>query len=508
LKSPLHPSLPGAVFVLFALAIPLLAADPLLNGDGDPARHLRHGQEILSHGSVIRADPFSFTRPGEPFVGFEYGSQVLMALSDAAGGKAGLVALATLLIAGSLSLLTAWLLRRGLDSALVLVTVLTTAVLTSVHWIARPHLVSWPLTLLLFFALERPQAPKAWHMALLFALWANLHGAFVYGWLLIGLYLTGHLLDAWTTRDRPARRAEALGRARGLAAVLPVAVAATLLNPYGWRLPWHVVEYFRDPYIRQTTQEFLSPNFHSGEMQPLLLVLVGTMAVLALLPRPRTVSLVVILAHVGMVLLAQRNVTLFALVAVPLLAIHVGPWWASVVERSTRVVRFGAVARSGTTTPWVAVGTVWLALLTAGHGRLAGRTVVADEFSRTRFPVEAVAEARAAGLAGRVFHDFMWGGYLLYAWPESRVFIDGGTDFYGGDLIRSYRAISGLQPGWRDSLEVRQVNIVLTRPRTALAAALQDRTEWLPWHCDSTAVLFVRRSGSSVVSAAGGCPIH
>ena len=37
--------------------------------------------------------------------------------------------------------------------------------------------------------------------------------------------------------------------------------------------------------------------------------------------------------------------------------------------------------------------------------------------------------ARAEKLQGRIFHDFIWGGYLLYAWPEQKVFIDGGTDF-------------------------------------------------------------------------------
>ena len=40
--------------------------------DGDTARHLRHGETILATGALIREDPFSFTRPGAPFVGFEY----------------------------------------------------------------------------------------------------------------------------------------------------------------------------------------------------------------------------------------------------------------------------------------------------------------------------------------------------------------------------------------------------------------------------------------------------
>jgi hypothetical protein len=491
-----HPALAGVLFLVSALVLPLVAADQMVNGDGDPARHLRHGSVILEQGGVIRSDPFSFTRADQPFVGFEYGSQVLLALSDRVGGMAGLVALGTLLISVTLAMLAAWLLRSGLDPLLVLGSVLLTAILSSVHWIARPHLVSWPLIVILLIALERSVAPKAWQVALLFVIWANLHGTFVYGWLLIGLYCVGYLVEAWLDRDQPGRRLEALAAARRVTLLLPIAVGATVLNPYGWRLPWHVLEFFRDPYLRQTTQEFLSPNFHAAEMKPFLLVLLGVMGVLALLPRPRGTHLVVILANIGMALIAQRNVVLFALVGLPLLTLHLGPWWARVSETWPPVHRFGMTARSGRTAPYVAAGLAWLTILVLGRGSLAGRTIVPDTFSRSRFPVDAVASARSARLEGRLFHEFVWGGFLLYAWPETKVFIDGGTDFYGGALVRDYRSIMGLHPGWRDSLDTWRINMVLIRPGSAIAGELNRENGWQRWYCDSTAALFTRRPGS------------
>ena len=463
----------------------------MVNGDGDPARHVRHGETILAQGDVIRTDPFSFTRPGAPFVGFEYGSQVLFALSHRVGGLPGMVVLTTLLIAGTLAGLAAWLLRRRMDPLLVVLVTLAVAVLTSIHWLARPHVVSWPFMLLLLALLEAPHRPRARVFGLLFAVWANLHGGFLYGWLLVAMYLCGHLLEAWSSGDGARRRGE-YRRALELGRILPLTVAATVLTPYGWRLPLHLVQFFRDPYLRDVTQEFLSPNFHGPDALPFLAALLGTMALLALRPRPHWTHLAVMLGNVGMALISQRNIVLFALAAVPLIALDLAPWWDDVVGASGFARRFASNARSGATIPYAGLTLAVLALLAVNHGRLAGRQVLADRFSSRRFPVEAVAQARSAGLPGRLFHEFVWGGYLLYAWPEQKVFIDGGSDFYGGELLRAHRHVVNILPGWRDSLDVWRIDLVLVRSDGAMAGELAREPTWRSWYMDSTATMFRR----------------
>src|SRR6476620_10849647 len=102
------PSIPAVVFVTLLTLVPIGLQQPLLNSDGDLARHLRHGQYMLEHHSLIHADPFSFTRPGEPFVAFEYGSQVAYALAARAGGLPAVAVLAGLLLAATYGLLAAF----------------------------------------------------------------------------------------------------------------------------------------------------------------------------------------------------------------------------------------------------------------------------------------------------------------------------------------------------------------------------------------------------------------
>lgn len=487
----LHPSLPAVLFLLWAVLIPPFEGAVMVNADGDPARHIRHGETILARGEVIRADPFSFTRPGAPFVGFEYGSQILLALAHRGGGTVGMAVLATLVIAGTIAGLAGWLLRRGLDPLLVTLTVTVTAILTNIHWLARPHVFSWPLILLLLTWLERAERPSLWAFGLLFAGWANLHGAFVFGWLMIGLYGIGHLLESVAARSDSARAAERRRGAR-LVPVLVVAGLATLLTPYGWLLPWHVVEFFRDPWLRSLTHEFQSPDFHSADLFPFLAALGAMGLLLATGRRPHWTHLVLVLGTAAMALMAQRNIIQFGLIAIPLLALHWGPSWQDLLARSAVARRFARASRTGVTAPYIGAAVLALAVLAVTRGRPGGIEVVPDGFDPRRFPVAAVDQARAAGVGGRVLHEFIWGGYLLWAWPEQKVFIDGGSDFYGGELLRAHRHVINAQPGWRDSLDAWRIDLLLVRTDGALASEVAREPAWMAWHTDSTATLFRR----------------
>ena len=62
------PSIPAVLFITLAIFVPIVLQQPMLNSDGDLARHLRHGPYMLEHRGLIRADPYSYTRAGAPFV--------------------------------------------------------------------------------------------------------------------------------------------------------------------------------------------------------------------------------------------------------------------------------------------------------------------------------------------------------------------------------------------------------------------------------------------------------
>jgi hypothetical protein len=488
------------VFILIALLVPIGLQDPLLNSDGDLARHLAHGRYILAHGHLITTDPFSFTRPGAPFLGFEYGSQIIFAAAERIGGLPAVAILAGLLLAVTYAMLASFMLRRGVDPLLAYLATTIGAALGAGHWVARPHLFSLLLSLLLLEMLESPKARPLWQYGLLFALWANIHGGFVLGLILIGVYLAGALAE-WLTAGPTS---EFKPRARHYAGALIVALLATLLNPHGLELQRHLLAFFGQKYLFDNTAEFTSPDFHDivGKMF-LIGLLLSVVSLILVQKRPSLPRLFVVCAMTAFALNAVRNVALFGLIAIPLVALHVNDAWQRLPDPGGVRGRFSQTAQRTSTVPWCLGLTVLLVVLGASRGRVGSTQLIRDGFNPETFPVTAVAKGRWAGLEGHIFSEFAWGGYLVYAWPEQRIFIDGGTDFFGPELFKEFADIKQLRPGWRKLFEQRDISLALLRRQTTLSHELARDPRWHTWYCDSLSVL-LRRSENTDTSFSPG----
>jgi hypothetical protein len=497
------PSIPAVVFGVLAVVVPIALQIPLLNSDGDLARHLAHGRYMLEHGGVIRSDPFSFTRPGAPFIGFEYGSQLLYALAARGGGLAGVAVLAGLLIALTYALLTRFLLRRGVDPLLACLTLAAAVVLGIGHWSARPHLFSFLAVVLLLDGLEGRWPKPAVPTALLFGVWANLHGGFVYGWILIGMYLVGSVAElVWGEENQ---KAPWKSRVKYYGTMLGTAFAATLVNPYGVGLHRHLLEFFGTPYLMENTAEFVSPNFHEPGAKMFLAVLLASLIALSIhRPRPSLPRLLLICGSTAFALNAVRNVPLFGLTALPILALHLESSWRRLPDPGGVRARFEITAGCTSTLPWVLPVLALVLILGSARGRAGSLQLIRNEFDPTVFPAAAVTEARHHSLSGNIFSEFAWGGYLVYAWPEQKIFIDGGTDFFGERIFRAYVQIKQMSPGWRDLLAKYDVSLLLLERERPFTYEVARDGRWQLWYCDSLAVVFRRARTVSAVSPATG----
>ena len=153
--------------------------------------HLRTGQLIVEQHALPHADPYSYTRPGAPWVAHEWGYEVLVYAAYAAGGWLGIIYLTALLV-GLTALLAAGLAlrwRAGLFPAVLGAALLAFALGPWVN--ARPQMLD-PLYLLVLLHLltsyREGRSRALWWMPPLFLVWANTHGTFVMGWALVGLW--------------------------------------------------------------------------------------------------------------------------------------------------------------------------------------------------------------------------------------------------------------------------------------------------------------------------------
>src|ERR1051325_8706876 len=93
------PSLAEVVFASVFLWVLLGGQGPALLADGDTGWHIRTGDYILSQHRFPATDLYSFSKPGEPWFAWEWGSDVVFSLAHQVAGLKGIVLLAGALIA-------------------------------------------------------------------------------------------------------------------------------------------------------------------------------------------------------------------------------------------------------------------------------------------------------------------------------------------------------------------------------------------------------------------------
>ncbi len=322
LKHPGRPALSDLSFITILLFVLFGLHSRLLNSDGDLLRHLRVGETILERGRLFHTDPFSFTSGGRAFVPYEWLSEVFVAAAYRLGGFPLLAVVNAIVIALAFGLLVQFLRRREVDPLLAYLTGLGAALLGASHWLARPHLFTMLGGAALLFLLEPRGRRSVWWFAPLFMLWANLHGGFLYGLTAVAIYAAGDLAELLRARDAAERQRWA-GRLRFHAGGLAVALLASCVNPNGPALLAHVTGYLGNAYLVDHTGEYHSPDFHHAVGRFFLAVLVPLLVLLAQrharLSYPVTFTLA---ANVAFALHSQRNIPLFGLVVLPLLALE------------------------------------------------------------------------------------------------------------------------------------------------------------------------------------------
>jgi hypothetical protein len=449
----------------------------LTSANGAPARHWRLGRWMLEQRSMIRVDEFSHTRANAPLITTEWLSEVWFAAAGNRFGWNGLAVVAAALIATTLWRLHRQLLAEGGEPVLATGLVGLAVVALAPHWLARPLLFTHLLALLFAGKLrefERGRLPAgrlfAWLVPAM-VLWVNLHGAFVVGFGLLACHLVGNC------QHRPRRRI--------LLGVLAACLLASLLNPNGWKLHGHVVNFIRLPALTVYDAEFRSPNSHAPATQGF--VLLGLVLVLVLtVVRPRLAATdITLLGAWGFFALhSARNIPIFTLVTLPILHEHLGQW---LHERRTAGWRPVPPPLSR----WLAatLGVVFLAAVLMWARRPL-------EATRERFPVAAVdfVQRHPGQVRGNMFNAYGWGSYLLRALPQEKVFVDSRNDFYGPEFMKEFDTVHDLQPGWEQVFEKYQVGWTILPAEHRLNSLLALQTnEWQEVHRDDVAVIYSRR---------------
>ena len=445
-----------------ALAGLMLFAPAVLN-DPDTYWHIAAGQWILDHGRVPRADVFSHTRAGAPWVPHEWLSEVLMALAWRAGSWPGLLMLFAATLGGAVVLMLRRLSRNLGGAGLLFAGVLAVGCMAP-SLVARPHLLVLPVLVgwvcLLLDARDRNRAPPL-AAALLMMLWANLHGSYVLGLALAAVFALEALVEAEDRLDVVKRW--------GLFGLLSAGAAAVTPNGLqGLIHPFAITSMSALP----TITEWRPADF--SKLTPFEVAILATVFVgLRQGVRVPALRLVLVLGLLHLALQHTRHQFVLAAIAPLVLAPHF------------------AVGEPREGRRWAA-WPIRAAGLAAVAGLVAVRLVLPIDRSGDRItPAAALARAPAELRARPVFNEYDFGGYLIFSGVPT--FIDGRADMFGDAFTGDYmRAEGGDAPRLKAMLDDHAVAWTLLRPQSPAVRWLDAQPGWRRLHADRQAVVHVR----------------
>jgi hypothetical protein len=505
------PSAADVLFITIVFGLSCGALGRILLRDAGIGWHIRNGQQMLLTYAITRNDPFSATINGGAWYAWEWLYDLLIAVIHQTLGLNGVVFFSAAIIAAAFVLTLNFAVRRGAGNLVIVFFLLLLSLgASSIHFLARPHVLSWLFTVIWFVLLDSAatEADSRARMNLLglpvlMVLWVNVHGGYVLGFALLAIYLADGVIRYFTAREERAPTVIWLKRL-GVATLLTF--AASFVNPYGYHLHVHVYRYLSDRFLMDRISEFLSPDFHGVAQQCFALLLLITLVALATTRRkltPARLMVVLFAAYSGFY--ATRNLPtsslLITLIIAPVLSENIADaaenaslqrWLRGFFSRLHSFgLRMGNLELDFADHFWLVL-VFLLGLWACIHGgRIGSAQFISAYFDERRFPVEAAEFISKQDIREPIFSQDYWGGYLIYRlYPQVRVAVDDRHDLYGDEFFKDYMKVVFVQPGWDKVLEQEKVRWILMPPDSTLANMLRLTKTWTVVHEDGTAVLF------------------
>jgi hypothetical protein len=475
------------LFFIYYSRLLLLPGSYLLQ-DPDTFWHIRTGQWILEHAQFPTVDVFSYTAKGNPWIPTEWLSEILFALAFKLGGWRAVVALTSVTAAGLVSVLAFYLLRHVRFSVAIGCTALV-ALSLSPHFLARPHIFSYVLVSIWLANLldaydDNFDLPPLRVLIPLMILWANLHGSFTFGLMLLYVFSAVIFFEKFIHREYTE-----CGR---LVLKVFAASASALINPYGISAALMTLELLQLKFTIPRIVELRPPDFQTHKIHLLLFVgLLASIAALGIRLRGARLLSFALIMVIGLSYL--RGLIMYFCLAPFILA--------RPTSESAPYMKAQLSSRSGNKKPdsvlkFLRKRFIAVPLLCASVAMLVSASMWWRQDivpSKNIAPQQAIDFVERSKIGGNVFNDYGFGGFLTFL--NIPTFVDGRALPFGDAFLRQYFETVNVVDIERAfaTLDNYKVTWIILRPDQSLAKAIAQSASWKKVYSDNNSVVFVRQ---------------
>jgi hypothetical protein len=460
-------------------------ADPDLWG------YMSFGRLFWSGAGFPYQDIFSYTPTKALWVYHEWLTGVIFYLIYNYLGPAGLQGLKYLIGLGTAALIYKTARIRGSSTQTSIICLLLISPFFSFAYSpVRAQVFTSLFFVLTLYILEQTKRANhthyLWWLAPIFLLWANLHGGFISGLGMIGLFAIGESIAGQ--------------KARSYWLILAPVTLITLINPYGLEywiylknaliMPRPDIDEWQSVLSALQNGEFLANNL----MFIILFILAFFMLITSRTMNVSDILLLVVTS--GLAFKHVRHQSLFFLIMGCYGPIYLARMWNMIRRSSTADGHWNKPIKGFTLILFLCLFFFYGGRFVTGQPfDLTLRNISDGHATDYNYPVGAVQFIQNNSIKGNILTEFSWGEYVIWSLPESRVAMDGRYEtLYTEEAAREYFEFTKGGLGWREYLDKYPHEMILFRQQSVVSALLRTDPQWTPLYSDTDCILFIRKS--------------
>lgn len=448
--------------------------------EGDTWWHVVTGNRILSTGHWPSTDPYTFTVHGSPWIAYEWVGEVIMALASRLAGLEGLMGLLLLMSGTYVLLVYCYAYQNCRNPMAAFLACVALLPLASSFFTLRPQMFAYIFLIITLVILEkfRNGHEKAlWLLPVLFLIWVNTHSTFVFGFFVVGVYWAAGL-GGFSYKFVKGLRWGRVHRMQ-LEGIFLLCLVASVITPYGSRAAAFPIERLFSPSSNlRTNTEFLPVSLGTLDGKLFVLLLVFFLVyVVVFQPTFRVEELALISVAAYEAFAHIRFMLLFVPIFAPVLA-----------KAFAKLLPDGRREREHP-----ALHAVLIFLVVVLLAKLFPTKRQINNAIANNFPASAVAYVIKHHVAGPMFNNVSWGGYLTWSLtPKHKVFIDSRDIFDYAGVFADYLEILNGTSQTASLLRKYHLRSCLFYRGAGLGSFLADTPGWREVYRDQMSVIYVK----------------
>jgi len=495
--------------IVITTFITIIAASSLIKSY-DIWWHLRTGDLILQ-GVFPFQDLFSYTAFNKTWILHEWGSEVIFSFVYKTLGISGLIVLKAFLCAILVGLVFKIMVKKGVNILISFAFIPVIILGTTSSWSVRPHIFTNIFLIILFSAyidFKHYKSQKSlMFLPVLFLLWINMHGGFIIGFVFLGTCIVAESLELFLKPESNQNLSSS--NLKKLIAYTIISFAVCFINPNTYKGVLYPFLYIQDQIPSHLITEW-APSSLKNHFEFVTIVFLIVLGFAFSKKKLFLYEIFLIVLFTYFAFSAIRHIAIFTIIVIPIISVLwqdiIILWFARIVGISKGKINLGLLSISeyfSNRSSWFLkmekcldwhfflVLTITIVIITISF--LGDKLHFGVE--KDKYPLAITNYIKSINLEGNLFNQYSWGGFLIWSFPDKKIFIDGRMDVYKKKISSEYTTIMSLNDGWEDILKKYSINYLLVKRNEIISKYLTKVSdEWVLVKKSENACFFKKRA--------------